>query len=387
VCSRFLGNPAPNLESFNFCLLQNSGCTLSAPLFDGRAPNLRHFHLHRCAVDFSSPVLEFLTVLYVRQINAAPTVDAWLQLLDKMPFLHWLTIIDAISHSVTQTELPVIHLNYLKRLSVEAGLRASVTLIQHLITPSHCGLRLRCSGVYMGPEQQALWAMIDKRLDHWEKDRPVRKFRAIQNEDSITFGNRANMSGTWEYSEIEELEYGRVLPSEPLLEVSLRSDSSDSAILLFISLSRLFERTFRTTACLTLWTDHEGEASGTELFRPLADCFPTLVNLKILDLRYDSPSFIFPLLQRTFSPGSVLLPALQTILFINVSFRRNSASLARVAAFLRWRKEQGFPIQKIHIYESQIDREYTLSQFEGVEVEIDYTVDTDPDTDEEEGGN
>ncbi|KAF8815415.1 hypothetical protein BYT27DRAFT_6698323 [Phlegmacium glaucopus] len=383
VRSRFLQKPAPNLEFFNFCVLFDNGRVFRDPLFDNHAPSLRHFHLRRCAVDFTSPVLTLLTELYVHQItllDAAPTVTAWLDLLGEMAFLRRITIIDAISHAVAQTELPIIHLVHLEKLSVEGGFHESVTLINQVITPPSCGLRLRCNHAHFGPEQKMLWAMIDKKLDFWEKDAPHRRFIAKLNEKSFAIGNLVDIDSLWEVSKAEELEYKRILPLDPLLAVSLRSDNSDDAISLFLSLFGLFERTFSATIYLTLWMDYSG-VNGLEVFRPLVERFRSFVNLKTLGLANDSHSYLFPLLQDISSPGSVLLPVLHTVYFVTAFFRRRE-NLTQVAAFLQSRREQGFPIQKVDIYESRVDRNLVLSQLGEVEVKMDDN-DSDTDTDGE----
>jgi hypothetical protein len=41
-----------------------------------------------------------------------------------------------------------------------------------------------------------------------------------------------------------------------------------------------------------------------------------------------------------------------------------------VAAFLRWRREEGFPIQKVCIDESGVDREFVLLELGDVEVKM-----------------
>jgi hypothetical protein len=233
-----------------------------------------------------------------------------------------------------------------------------------------------------------LWAMINKKLDFWVKDNDHRHFVANLNEESIAIGNLVGITTTWEVSEAEELEYKRNLQLDPLLAVSLRSLSSDDAISLYLSLFGVFERSFSTTFHLTLWMDYRG-ANGLEVFRPLVERFRSFVNLKTLSLANDSHSYLFPLLQRisiSSSPGTscVLLPVLQSVSFITAFFRRDS-DLAPVAAFLQWRREQAFPVQKVDIWESRVDRNLVLSQLGEVEVDMDYSNDSDPDSDEEEG--
>ena len=92
------------------------------------------------------------------------------------------------------------------------------------------------------------------------------------------------------------------------------------------------------------------------------------MNLKALGLANDFHSFLFPLLQHVPSPGSVLLPRLHNLFFIRAFSQPNSKSLGAVAAFIQWRKEQGFLIQRVDIYKSRIDRDFVRSQLSDVEV-------------------
>jgi hypothetical protein len=375
VRSRFLQQAAPNLEFLNLCILFDDGRVFIDPLFNNHAPSLRNLHLRRCIVDFTSQILTPLTELYVQEITTlplAPTVVPWLHLLAEMPSLRRITIIDAISYTATEISFPTVHLVNLERLSVEGTFYESVTLINQLITPPRCGLRLRCSDAEVGLDQQRLWTIIDKKLDFWEKDTPGRRFMARHNEDTIAIGNLENISAVWEFSEAEEVYHQRILPLDPLLTVTLSFPTPEDAISLFISLFGLFERTFPTTSSLTLWTDYEAENGVDEVLRPLVDIFPSFMNLKELSLTNNCHSFLFPHLQRICPPASVLLPALHTVFFTGANFRPNSGSLTPVTAFLQWRRAQGFPIQKVNIYQCRVDREFVLGQLQDVEVEMDY---------------
>ncbi|KAF8810422.1 hypothetical protein BYT27DRAFT_6491787 [Phlegmacium glaucopus] len=381
VRSRFLQKPAPNLQYMDFCVLFDNECVLTDPLFDNHAPNLRYFELRHCAVDFTSPTLALLTELYVHHItvlDAAPTVTTWLHALGGMPFLQRITIIDAISDAVAQTEFPIIRLVHLENLFVEGGFRESVTLINQAITPPRCSLMLKCNNAHSGPEQQMLWAMIDKKLDFWEQqDTPTRRFIAnLDPAKSFTIGNVRDMNLSWGDNEAEELDEMGVLPLDPFLAVSLRSHDSDDIISLFVSLFGLFERTFPATIYLDLCVDYRG-VNGVEVFRPLVEHFRSFVKLACLNLINDSHEFILPLLQRISSSGSVLLPVLHSVSLTITTVRRNS-DLTLFIAFLRWRREQGFPI-----HELDVDNNGDLddSQVGDVEVEMG---DPDPDTDEEE---
>ncbi|KAF8815400.1 hypothetical protein BYT27DRAFT_6697993 [Phlegmacium glaucopus] len=400
--SRFLQKPAPNLEfidacvlfddeyvKIDFCVLFDNECVLTDPLFDNHAPSLRHFQLRRCAVDFTSPVLTLLTELYVRQItvlDAAPTIAAWLHVLGGMPFIQRITIIDAISNAaVAQTEFPIIHLVHLGKLSVEGGFHECVTLINQVITPPRCGLMVRCNHAHFGPEQKILWAMIAKKLDFWDQDSIARELIAELHVDmeSFSIGNLKDILSSWEDNEAEELEFHS--PSDPFLAVSLHSHNSEDLILLFISLFGLFEPTFPGTTYLTLNLDYAlAEGNGLEVFRPLVEYFRSFVKLDFVTLVDDSHEYILPHLQRISSHGSVFVPVLDEVHFAGAVFRRLS-NLTVVVEFLQWRREQGCPIQEIHLYDCHIDLDLVPSLLQVGDVKVtmgtNYTDDTDDDED------
>ena len=384
VHSRFLRQPAPNLEFVNFCVLFNSVEAVTDPLFQGHAPSLRNLHLRRCAVDFTSHTLTPLTELYVHQItrpNAAPTVIGWLHFLREMPSLRWITIIDAISGAGSRhIDFPAVHLDKLEMLRIEGGFHESVVLINQLAVPPRCGLRLSCDNARLGFDQRLLCDIIEGKLDSWG-DTQTRdcRFIAIHREHSMIIGNLDNIDAAWEISAAEVM-YRRKLVPDPVLTVKLQSHDPEDITPLFLTLFTLFERIFVTTTHLVLWiTSLEGE-NGTEIFLPLIDSFRSFVNLKSLNVIHDSHSFLFPLLQRI---PPVLFPALQALYFLRGHFRQNSDSVAQVAAFIRWRIERGYPVEKVNICQSRVDREFVLSQLGDVEVDMNTWNDSDTDSDEE----
>ena len=83
-------------------------------------------------------------------------------------------------------------------------------------------------------------------------------------------------------------------------------------------------------------------------FFPLVDDLRGFANLDSLHLDLNfGLSFIFSLLRHVSSDGSVVLPSLHTLQIISADFKPRSESLAQVAAFLEWRKEQDVP-QNVH---------------------------------------
>ena len=388
VCSRFLQLPAPNLEFVNvtvfstFYTRRGKVQQLTHPLFHHHAPNLQNLQLSQCRVDFTSPILSRLTELYVRDIAnswVVPTVHDWLNIFGGMPSLRWVTLIRAIStwssSTVTNVIYPIIHLASLEMLSVDDGLRESVTLIEHLIVPPRCGLRFRCDDAHIWPSNQPkFWAIIEKKVDSWAKNVPNRYLEVWNTTGVFSFGNVKQrldfvLWGT-EAKILHDKQYIHLL--DPVMTVTLHLPNPQDTFPSLLSLFAIFERTFFDTTHLDLSISN-GLDNGPENFLPLVDMFRGFVNLKEMTLGLESLLLsLLPLLQRPL-PNSVLLPALQSLRLHNTMFKDTSSSLLRVADFLRWRGEQGFPVQEIHIAESWINRKLILThiQFQDTVVEID----------------
>ena len=363
MCSRFLQLPAPNLEFMHVFSNIIAG-HLAHPLFNNHAPNLQNLCLLRCSVDFTSPVLTSLTELYVRYNteNPVPTVLEWLDILGGMPSLRWVTLFNAISSAPANGICPVIHLGVLEMLSVDARFYEGVTLVDHLIVPPRCGLRLCCRGADVGFDQRKLLAIIEKKLDSWGKNDPNRHLEASSTPQHVAIGYSPHLRPVW-ITGAEEVKYQRYIHLlDPVLTITLYFSTRQDTVPLFLTLFALFERTFFNTTSLKLLIDYEAD-DGAEVFLPLVDSFRGFVNLEKLSLAHDSSSkFLFPLLQHS---NPVLPPALkiESLEFSDASFYSTSDSFLRVADFLQWRREQGFPVQEIEIVESFIDRRYILTHW------------------------
>ena len=371
VCSRFLQLPAPNLE---YVHVEATG-HVTHPLFDNHAPNLQNLCLSNCTVDFTSSVLTSLTELYVQtnaSASATVTVLEWLNILEGMPSLRWITLIHAISKAPANDICPVVHLRALDMLSVEGPLRESVTLVDHLIVPPSCGLRFNSYDVCLGPDQQRLWAIIEKKLDLWPKNALNRHLDASSAfyqyfGDHVAIGNlRGSGALVWSTGAVEVKKglYTSGSGVDPVMSIELRAADDQMPVPLFLSLFALFERTFIDTTHLQLWIE-----SASSAFLPLVDNFRRFVNLEKLSLAGDiATDFPFPLLQQA---NPVILPALKSMEFMDAEFY-GTEPLRPIADFLQWRREQGFPIQKIKISQDLniISREFVLAHIQDTVVEI-----------------
>ena len=367
LVSSLFQSPAPNLEFIRVFLSGYEAKHLTHPLFANHAPNLQTLGLGRCTVDFTSPVLSPLTELCVdlSEENVHPTLLDWLHILGGMPSLRSVRLGRAISRGSPNNFLPVIHLDALDMLSVDASLYDCVTLVKHLIVPLRCGLRLRCDHAHLGFDQQQLWAIIEKKMGSWAKNAPYRRLNARASVNFIDIGNIPREEDGWESKEVD-----------PAMSISLVPLNSQETAPLFHSLFALFERTFLYTTCLKLWIYYD--PAGAEAFLPLVDNLRGLVNLEKLNVGSDSlPKLLFPLLQHA---NSILLPTIKSLHFFDVTFQDGSDTILPVAEFLQWRREQGFPVQKISIESDRrrINRKYVISHI------LDTVVEMDSDTEEED---
>ena len=365
VCSRFLQLPAPNIEFVHLMFTGDTG-HLTHPLFNNNAPNLQTLSLLRCSVDLTSPVLTSLTELYAREIffdeeDTVPTVLDWLNILGGMPSLRRVDLNHAISSAPAANDIcPVIHLIALDMLSIVGPFDECVTLVKHLILPPRCGLKLKLRRYYrdvgFDQRQLELCAIIEKRIDSWAKNAPNRCLKAVVTIDSIDIENLSCKKNELVGKEVD-----------PDLSIFLKLLNLQETVTLFNSLFALFQRTFFTTTCLHLGIEHPAEA---QVLLPLVDSFRDFVNLEKLFVRHDSLSrLLFPLLQQA---NSVLFPKIKSIFFSGVNFEDGSDTVLRVADFLRWRREQGFPVQEIKINSlgSRIDRKYVLTHIQDTAVDI-----------------
>ena len=277
-----------------------------------------------------------------------------------MPSLRSVRLGHAISSGseLPNNIFPVIHLDELDMLSVDGPLHECVTLVKHLIVPPRCGLRLRCHHAHLGFDQRQLWAIIEKKTNSWARNTPYRRLNAVASDGFISIGNLPREGEGWESREVD-----------PALTISLALPYSQKTVPLFHSLFALFERTFLYTTCLKLWIDND--LDGTESFLPLIDNLRAFVNLEKLMVGSDFfPKLLFPLLQHA---DSVLLPAIKSLYFFDVTFQDGSDAILRLADFLQWRKERGFPVQKITIESDprRINRQYVLSHIQDTVVEMD----------------
>ena len=289
-----------------------------------------------------------------------------------MPSLRWVTLVNAISSAPANDICPVVHLRALDMLSLNGSFHESVTLLDHLIMPLRCGLRFCGYDARIGFDQRRLWAIIEKKMDSWARNAPNRCLEAssikIYSNIRVNIENLSVPGMSWDRKAVERAR-GRCSSGsgvDPVISISLQIARNQKPVDLFFSLFALFEWTFFDTTYLGLCIEHREDG-----ILPLVDRFRGFVNLEKLTLYDTRTEFPFPFLQQA---SSVLLPALKSIKFIDTNFHAGSESLLPVANFYQWRREQGFPVQKLeivqHLCSRSIDREYILAHIQDTVVEI-----------------
>ena len=69
--------------------------------------------------------------------------------------------------------------------------------------PPRCGLRLWCTYAHLGFDQRQLWAIIEKKLDFWEKNAPYRRLNAVASTNFINIGYLPCEKDGWKLKEVD----------------------------------------------------------------------------------------------------------------------------------------------------------------------------------------
>ena len=150
---------------------------------------------------------------------------------------------------------------------------------------------------------------------------------------------------------------------DSIMAISVYLSNLEETVPLFYSLFALFERTFSDATTLHWWIDNEVEA-----FMPSVNNLRDFVNLEKLVVRKDClVKLLFPFLTtREFS-----LTSHNKFLHFNSVTFQDGDTIHRVADFLQWRREQGFPVEKIVIFGGKVNRKYVLTYIQDTIVEMD----------------
>jgi hypothetical protein len=393
ICQDFLNHPAPNLEFLNLttsCPFPD--CSFSGLLFANHAPRLAHFHMQRCLADFSSPVLHNLTTLCVSDItaprlgtlprkfeNIAPTVEGWLQILQNMIALQYLTLVN----SITRTDNPQAHkcpnipLPCLRLLSLSASFVEGAVLLKSLKIPPSCGIRLRCKDrnptVESGP---LMLAAISDQISH-RQDLPKGQGRYLQarllDGGRIHFGNSSRIGLLWNFTEPDEVAEHAKKSADPLLSLLLAFTNDSPIAWTFIrQLLALYEPTFSTTTELDFWIDeqsivtHEDVASLSTLTN-----FGAFTAVERLELYGQSLIHLLPLIDSLSQADEPIFPSLRLLRLTGTIFDdRDDQVYQIVLDFLRRRATLNAPLWRIDVFNGEISSSTRSKLQEKSKVEV-----------------
>jgi hypothetical protein len=146
-------SPAPALEYLSLSVnYRKELLQVSVPdtLFDGTAPKLSSLHLSKCDISWKSPLLKGLKNLEITTLSAGarPSLTDWLDALDKMPQLEWLSLDSASPHApdfsfdIERT----VTLPLLAKLDISASAADCGLVLVHLILPTLTSLCITTTG-------------------------------------------------------------------------------------------------------------------------------------------------------------------------------------------------------------------------------------------------
>jgi hypothetical protein len=138
-----LKSPAPALEFLSLSehhYDESRRASVPDTLFDGATPKLSSLHLSNCDISWKSPLLTGLKNLKITTLSAGarPSLTDWLDALDKMPQLAWLSLDSASPHTphfpfdIERT----VTLPFLAELDISAFVVDCGLLLAHLILPT-----------------------------------------------------------------------------------------------------------------------------------------------------------------------------------------------------------------------------------------------------------
>jgi len=169
LANMFIQHPAPHLE---FLGLNGNG-NLGELLFQARVPALRRLHLIDCDIykfHFITPKLPLFATLtelstkFVVNIS----ISTWVLILLQTPSLRWLSILDSITPTdEVQSRRIKAPLPELSMLNLVGRFNDCVSLIDHIVAPPLCSLRLECTSGPVGRELDQALDIAEQWTSQW----------------------------------------------------------------------------------------------------------------------------------------------------------------------------------------------------------------------------
>ncbi|KIK05667.1 hypothetical protein K443DRAFT_90785 [Laccaria amethystina LaAM-08-1] len=353
----FIQHPTPHLEFLGL----NVNGNLGELLFQAHVPALRRLHLIDCDIHkfpFITPELPLfanLTELSTKDVVDI-SVSTWVLILLQTPSLRWLSILDSIAPAdEVQSRRIKAPLPELSMLNLVGHFDDCVSLIDHIVAPPLCSLRLECTLVPVGRELDPVLDIAEQWTSQWSLRNVIARRLCVVTivRNTLIVGN-PNWFGTlsaWDTCEAASARSKCHIDGTSMLSFHFTWASSEEVSSCSRRLVSPFRPIFSVAESLILWVDDE-MFSFHENSLVIEEILPSFYNLRVLHVMKHSVVFIvFLLYNPELQEGSsdILLPSLKTIYFMDPRFGENDECFDTLLSVVQQRRRIHSPIQKINI--------------------------------------
>ncbi|KIK05700.1 hypothetical protein K443DRAFT_674981 [Laccaria amethystina LaAM-08-1] len=357
LTNTFIQHPAPHLEFLGLNVNGNPG----ELLFQARIPALRRLHLIDCDIHkfpFITPKLPLfanLTELSTKDVVDI-SISTWVLILLQTPSLRWLSILDSIAPTgEVQSQRIKAHLPELSMLSLFGRFNDCVSLIDHIVAPPLCSLRLACTSVPVGRELDPALDIAEQWTNQWSLRNVIaRRLCVVTIVKSTLIVGNPNWFGTlntWGTCEAASLRSKCHIDGTSMLNFHFIWASSEEASSCTHRLVSSFRPIFSAAESLIFWVDDD-MLSFHENSLAIEEILPSFYNLRVLHVTEESVVFIlFVLYNPELQEGSsdILFPSLKTIYFMDPRFGESDKCFDTLLSVVQQRRRIHSPIQNINI--------------------------------------
>jgi len=357
LANMYIHYPAPHLE---FLGLDGNG-NLAQLLLHAHVPALRRLHLINCNIHnipFMTSNLRLfatLTELSIKDVINIST-STWVLIFLQTPSLRWLSILFSIAPTgEIQSQRIKAPLPGLLMLSLAGRFNDCVSLIDHIVAPPLCSLRLECTEVPVGRELDQALDITEQWTNQWSLRNVIARRLCVVAivRSSLIVGN-PNWFGalnTWGTCEAASVRSKCHIDGTSMLSFHFTWESSEEVSSRFHRLVSSFRPIFSVAEPLILWVDDD-MFSFHENSLAIEEILPSFYNLQVLHITEESVVFIILLLYNPeLQEGSsnILLPSLKTLYFMDPRFGENDKCFDTLLSVVQQRRRIHSPIQNINI--------------------------------------
>jgi len=244
----------------------------------------------------------------------------------------------------------------LSMLSLVGRFDDCVSLIDHIVAPPVCSLRLECTSVPVGRElDQALDRVGEQWTSQWSLRNVIARRLCVVTilRSTLIVGN-PNCFGTsdhWGTCEAASIRSKCHIDGTSMLSFYFIWESSEDASSCSRRLISSLRPIFSVAESLILWVDGD-MFSFHENSLAIEEILPSFYNLRVLHVTEVSADFILVLLD---NPGlqegssDIPLPSLKTIYFMDPRFGEKDECFDTLLSVVQQRRRIHFPIENINI--------------------------------------